>query len=77
MTDIMHGFLGLACLSLYGEEDLQPLDPAFGISVRARNRLKEVLWWDEGSPLATKDERVEGESGKPPDPQSYIAISGG
>lgn len=70
--DIMHGYLGLACLSIYGELELQSIDTSFAISVRARERLRTVSWWKgEISQSSLGDSKA---SDTIP---SYVAISGG
>ena len=43
--DILHAHLGLATLAAIGEPELEPLDPAFCISERARSNLLRVSWW--------------------------------
>lgn len=42
--DIMHSYLGLAALSLYGEEGIKSLDPALCISRNAAANLQHVAW---------------------------------
>jgi len=44
-ADIMHSYMGLAALSLIGEEGLQPLNPALNISFRATENLKKSVIW--------------------------------
>lgn len=42
--DVMHAYLGLAALSLYGEEGIKSLDPALCISKSAAANLQRVVW---------------------------------
>jgi len=44
-SDIMHSYMGLASLSLMGEPDLLPLNPALNISWRATEHLKSSVFW--------------------------------
>lgn len=44
-VDIMHAYFGLATLSLYRQDDLPGIDPACCISLRAKDRLRNVPWW--------------------------------
>ena len=46
-SDILHAFLGLAALSLMGEEKVEPMDPSFCMSLRARENLRRVPWWND------------------------------
>jgi geranylgeranyl transferase type-1 subunit beta len=40
--DVMHGYLGLACLAIYREVDLKEIDPVFAISKDAAQRLELI-----------------------------------
>ena len=42
LPDIYHSYLGLAALSLLGENKLKPLDPSLCLSVEAKERLKPI-----------------------------------
>lgn len=42
LPDIYHSCLGLAALSLMGDEDLKPLDAAMCISKEAKSRLNDI-----------------------------------
>ena len=42
--DVMHSYLGLAALALYGEADIKSLDPALCISRQAVANLQRVAW---------------------------------
>jgi len=42
LPDLYHSYLGLAALSLLGEEKLKPLDPALCMSKEAKSRLKGI-----------------------------------
>lgn len=46
--DVMHAYLGLAALSLYGEEGIKSLDPALCISKSAAANLQRVVWRQRG-----------------------------
>lgn len=46
--DVMHAYLGLAALSLYGEESIKSLDPALCISRSAAANLQNVVWRQRG-----------------------------
>lgn len=43
-TDVMHSYLGLAALALYGEAGVKNLDPALCISKNAAANLQRVAW---------------------------------
>ena len=43
-ADVMHSYLGLAALSLYGEAGIKSLDPALCISKNAAANLEQVAW---------------------------------
>lgn len=42
LPDVYHSYLGLATLSLFGEEELKPLDPGLCISKEAKGRLGAI-----------------------------------
>ncbi|KAH0363287.1 geranylgeranyl transferas-like protein type i beta subunit, partial [Aureobasidium melanogenum] len=42
LPDVYHSYLGLATLSLFGEEELKPLDPGLCISKEAKGRLRAI-----------------------------------
>jgi prenyltransferase beta subunit len=42
LPDLYHSYLGLAALSLLGEEKLKPLDPSLCMSKEAKGRLKGI-----------------------------------
>ncbi|KAI5244573.1 terpenoid cyclases/Protein prenyltransferase [Aureobasidium subglaciale] len=42
LPDLYHSYLGLAALSLLGEEKLKPLDASLCLSVEAKDRLKSI-----------------------------------
>lgn len=46
--DVMHAYLGLAALSLFGEEGIKSLDPALCISRSAAANLQKVAWRQQG-----------------------------
>lgn len=47
--DVMHAYLGLAALSLFGEEGIKSLDPALCISRSAAANLQKVVWRQRGT----------------------------
>jgi geranylgeranyl transferase type-1 subunit beta len=44
MPDLLHSYLGLATLAIYGEPGLKELDATFCFSKDAVERLKHVAW---------------------------------
>jgi geranylgeranyl transferase type-1 subunit beta len=48
--DLYHSYLGLAALSIFGDEDVKPIDPAACFSVDACKHLESLPWrkeiWD-------------------------------
>ena len=44
LTDVMHSYLGLAALALFGEGGIKSLDPALCISRNAAANLRRVAW---------------------------------
>lgn len=43
-TDVMHSYLGLAALSLFGEAEIKSIDPALCLSKNALANLHRVSW---------------------------------
>ncbi|OJD13721.1 hypothetical protein AJ78_05853 [Emergomyces pasteurianus Ep9510] len=43
--DLLHSYLGLACLGLFDEVGIASVDPTFCTSKRARQHLESLPWW--------------------------------
>lgn len=50
MVDVLHSYLGLASLGLFGESELDEVDPAFCTSKRVRQHLESLSWWKGATP---------------------------
>lgn len=74
---MLHAYLGLAALSVMGEEGIESLDPGLCTSARARDYMKTLPWWRGDRKTVTIPFRSKQEGKLPESAQSYVGISGG